>query len=229
MDYLIAEERNRFPVLKNNTYLLTQSTGLIPDYVYEAVKIYQDDRYTKGGDSIWRGMSTLEMMDFSKKQLAAMIGCKARNIAFGDNSSRMLNLFINGIGLERGDNVVICEDAFINNKYAWQMKEMEGIEIRYVKSEKGIVMPEQIMDMTDENTKSISICHVESGTGFRHNLQRIGSFCRQRKHSILRGWSSTLGVLPVDVEKCRLIFWSVLTINGCSPIVVQVLLLSVTS
>ena len=118
MDEMIREQRRRCPALQNCTYLLSQSTGLVPDFVHQAVQQYQDDRYYKGGDSFWQGMNTLEMIEFSKKRLGAMIGAKAKNIAFGDNSSRMLNLFVNGIGLRSGDSIVICEDAFINNKYA---------------------------------------------------------------------------------------------------------------
>lgn len=109
----MSKQRDKFPILKNKIYFLTPSTGLIPNYVYKAVKHYQDERFFEGGDSNWDGMNTLEMIEFSKKQLGMMLGCDRRNITFRDNSSRMLNLFINGIDFKKGDNVIITEDALL--------------------------------------------------------------------------------------------------------------------
>lgn len=200
----IKYQRARFPILKEKTYFLTPSTGLIPDFVYDVVKAYQDDRYYNGGNSIWNGMSTLEMIKYSKMQIGKMIGCKWENISFGDNSSRMLNLFINGIGLVKGDNVIITEDAFISNKYAWQMKEAEGIKIKYVKSVHGIISAESIFEAVNDKTKVISLCYVESATGFKHDIVRIGKFCKEKDIYLCVDGVQAIGVLPIDVKKMNI-------------------------
>ncbi|MFQ8689537.1 MAG: hypothetical protein ACLR9K_06660, partial [Blautia sp.] len=91
---LLRTERERFPVLRDSVYLETAGTGLIPDYVYEGVKKYQDDRYYIGGDSDWGdGKGTLDMMWESKESLGQMIHAQPEDLAFGNNSSQMFNLF----------------------------------------------------------------------------------------------------------------------------------------
>ena len=76
------QERAHFPLLQQKTYLAAASTGLVPDYIYRAMRDYQDRRYLVGGDLSWNGMTTLEMMDWSKQMLADMLGAKKENIAF---------------------------------------------------------------------------------------------------------------------------------------------------
>ena len=83
-----AEFRTHVPVLAHTAYFDTTSTGLVPDFVHDAVQRYQEDRYQKGGDSVWllpdgSQTGTLGMMDFAKSEIAKMIGSQKENIVFG--------------------------------------------------------------------------------------------------------------------------------------------------
>jgi cysteine desulfurase / selenocysteine lyase len=113
-------KRERFPIIKNYAYFKTASTGLIPDYVYEGVKKYQDDRYRVGGDSDWNGKGTLAMMADSKMLLSQMIHCLPDDIAFGLNSSHLFTLFSEGIPWQPGDNVILSNHAWISTRFTWQ-------------------------------------------------------------------------------------------------------------
>ena len=203
----LERERARFPVLQNTAYLETAGTGLIPDYVYEGVKKYQDDRYLIGGDSRWgEGKGTLTMIAEAKENLAKMINAFPEDLAFGNNSSQMFNLFVNGIGLKSGDNVVLAEGGWIGTRYAWQLQENYGVELRYVKPIKGVVTPQMLFEKCDSCTKAVSVNYVESTTGFRVDAAEIGAWCRRKGIWFAVDGVQALGILSVDVERDQIDF-----------------------
>jgi len=200
------KERQNIPLAKKYCYFDTASTGPIPNYVYEGVKKFQDDRYLVGGDCDWNGMGTIEMMQCTKEALGKMINCDAEDIAFGQNSSQMFSLFSHNINLKEGDNVILMEDAFISGRFAWQVEINKGIELRYVKSKNGEVKPEDIFNLVDKNTKVISICFVESCCGFRYDIEVIGEFCNKNNIYLVVDAVQAFGVLNIDVKKMNIDF-----------------------
>lgn len=203
----LERERARFPVLQNTAYLETAGTGLIPDYVYEGVKKYQDDRYLIGGDSRWgEGKGTLAMIAEAKENLAGMINASPEDLAFGNNSSQMFNLFVNGIDLKKGDNVVLTEGGWIGTRYAWQLQESYGVELRYVKPIRGVVTPQMLFEKCDRRTRAVSVNYVESTTGFRVDAAEIGAWCRRKGIWFAVDGVQALGILSVDVERDQIDF-----------------------
>ncbi len=201
VDAVFDAERERFPVLRNTAYMRTGSTGAVPDYVYDAVRKYQDDRCFVGGDSSWDGMNTIQMMDASKRALARMFNCRPDGIAFGLNSSSLMNIFVQGLGLGPGDNVVLSEDVFVSCRYAWQFAARGGLELRYVTTRGGALDAEDIAASCDESTKVVFLCHAESSTGFRADVENIGRYCRDNGILFALDVVHTAGAFPIDVEK----------------------------
>lgn len=202
----IEKERDKFRILDKKTYFLSASTAAIPDYIFYAVKEEQERRFYEGGNSIWNNMNTLEMIDWSKKEIAKMISAKAENITFGDNSSRMLNIFANGISLKKGDNIIISEDSFISNKYIWQLKENVGVNIKYIKTNTGYFDKNSVINLIDEKTKVVSICYCESCNGFKVNLKEIGEVCKEKKIYLCVDAVQAMGNIPIDVNEMNISF-----------------------
>lgn len=203
---LLRQERERFPLIKKYAYFEAASTGLIPDYVYAAVKKYQDDRYLLGGDSDWNGKGTLAMLADTKANLGRMLGCSPDDIAFGLNSSHLFTLFSAGLEWRPGDNVILTDNAWLSTRFAWQVHEKDGLELRYAKTNRGAVIPEEICALADERTRAVSLSLVESRTGFRQDLAPIGAFCREHGIYLAVDGVQAIGVLPVDVAKMRIDF-----------------------
>lgn len=200
------QERSHFPLLQQKTYLATASTGAVPDYIYRAVRTYQDERCFTGGDVRWNGMDTLAMIDWSKQQLARMLGAEKENIAFGDNSSRMLNLFTGGLALQPGDQVLLSADCFISNRFAWQAQQRRGIELVFLPTRGGMLQPEELAAAITPRTRVVSLCCAESSTGFVPDLVRIGALCRERGVLLCVDAVQSAGVLPLDVERMQIDF-----------------------
>ena len=198
------QERAHFPLLQQKTYLAAASTGLVPDYIYRAMRDYQDSRYLVGGDLSWNGMTTLEMMDWSKQMLADMLGAKKENIAFGDNSSRMLNLFTGGLDWQKGDQVLLSADCFISDRFAWQAR--QDIEPVFLPTRKGMLLPEDIAAAITPRTRAVSLCCAESSTGFQADLARIGALCREKGIWLCVDAVQSAGILPLDVQRMQIDF-----------------------
>lgn len=201
------QERKHYPLLQNRAYFETAATGAVPDYVYEAHRQYEQKRYDWGGDSFWRSMDSFSMIEWAKSQLAGLLGCTPCELAFGENASQMFGQFAAGLRLSPGDNVILTDTTFPSMAYAWQLRQQTGgIEVRFARSDKGAVSPADIFALADERTRVISLNHVESNTGFRHDLGEIGAFCRSRGILLAVDAVQSAGVLPVDVRAMNIDF-----------------------
>ena len=203
---IFREERKRFPVLKEQAYLETSGTGLVPNYVYDGIKHYQDGRYNVGGDADWGGYGTVKMLSDSRKSLAAMLGCSPDDIAFGTNSSRMMAIFIDGMPLEAGDNVIMSAQVFFGQKYLWNFAEKKGVELRYVTPVHGRVTPRMIKEAADARTRVVCLDLVENSTGYLVDAAGIGSWCRERGIWFITDAAQGAGAVNIDVEKMKIDF-----------------------
>lgn len=202
--------RNHVPVTQECSYLVTASTGLIPDFVYEGVRRYQDERYLKGGDSTWlyedKTVGTLEMMERSKKAIGQMLGCDSTEIAFGQSATQMFTMVTEGIDYASDANVVTVGEGWIGNRFAWQKREREGLQVRYVKPVNGIITAEQIIEQCDEHTAAVTVNLVESATGYRVDIDALGTFCSEKHILLFVDAVQAAGVLSVDVKKSKIDF-----------------------
>lgn len=207
MDNKFNRERWHYPVLDRYTYLDTPTTGLIPQYACDAMNTYLQNRTDLAmdiDDYHWQW----EYSDDVRNEIAAMIGGESGDeIAFGQNSSSLFNIFCNGLTFEKGDNVVIYENAFPAMTYVWlNLKEQLGLEVRVAGAVNGETAPESLFSLADEHTKAVTVCHVDSGTGYRHDLKAIGTWCRE--HRIPFGVDATqaCGAMKLDVKDMKIDF-----------------------
>lgn len=201
MSSKFERERWHYPVLDRYTYLDTATTGLIPQYACDAITTYLQNRVDLGMD-IDDYHDQWEFADDIRSEIASMIGADGPDeIAFGQNSSTLFNIFSNGLSFKKGDNVIIYDSAFPAMTYLWlSLQEQIGLEVRVAKTEKGEVSPESLFALADEHTKAITVCFVDSGNGYRHDLKTIGSWCR--KHHVFFGVDATqgCGAMFLDVK-----------------------------
>ncbi|MCI8514780.1 MAG: aminotransferase class V-fold PLP-dependent enzyme [Lachnospiraceae bacterium] len=206
----ISEFRNHVPAAYDWAYLETGGTGLVPDFVYEGVRRYMDDRYFKGGDSVWLfddGITwTLPMIEKSKEALAQMIHGRPQEIAFGQSATQMFTLVTEGIDYSPEDNIVTVQEGWIGSRYAWQKRQAEGLEVRFVYPEEGRITAKQMIEQCDSHTRAMAINLVESSTGFRMDVDELGDFCRKNDILFFVDGVQALGVLQIDVQRSNIDF-----------------------
>ncbi|MBR2669228.1 MAG: aminotransferase class V-fold PLP-dependent enzyme [Solobacterium sp.] len=200
------EERKHFPAALTQAYLDTGSTGLVPDYVYEGIKRYMEGRVCRGGDADWGGKDTVQMIAETRKSLAGMLGCEAEDIALGSNTAQMLAIFIGGIDLRPGDNVLASEEMFCGQRYGWYYREQEGIEIRYIPTDHGKITLDMIRKYADERTRVVTLDMVENTTGYRIGAEEIGTWCHQNGIWFVSDAAQAAGAVPIDVKRMHIDF-----------------------
>ena len=206
----IARFRAHVPAAQQRAYFETASTGLIPDFVYEAVRNYQDARYFEGGDSVWQydsvRVDTPEMLGRASASVGKMLGTSRENIFFGLDTSHVYGVLSSGLDFSPGDNVILPENGWMANRFAWQMRERDGLELRYVKPRRGGIQPEDVAAVCDGHTRAVCLTLVESSTGFMLDAAEIGRICREKGVWFAVDATQACGVMPVDVERMGIDF-----------------------
>lgn len=198
-------EREHFPVAKKVAYFDTPTFGLIPDYVHEATRDTQNYRYETGNYS-FLDTSQYEMIDKSRETFARFLNGKASDIAFGLSASQMFSVLSAGLPVKPGENVVVSDNSFPTIPYAFQCREQDGLEIKYAKTKKGGISAEELCARADAKTRVMAINHVESNTGFRMEMEKIGAFCKERGIYLAVDAAQSAGAMMIDVERMNISF-----------------------
>lgn len=137
-----------------------------------------------------------------KEKIAKLIGADAKEIIITTSTTHGINIFANGIELNRGDTVAFPDCEFPAVVYPWLNQEkLKGIQTVMIPSDKGIIKIEDIAKTTKENNvKVLAISSVEF-LGFRNDLNAVSKLCKESNCHLLVDAIQSLGVCPMDVKK----------------------------
>lgn len=198
-------ERDHFPVAKKVSYFDTPTFGLIPDYVHEATREAQNHRY-ETGDYSFLNTTQYEMIDKSRETFARFLNANASDIAFGLSASQMFSVLSAGLPVKPGENVVVSDNSFPTIPYAFQCRKQDGLEIKYARTVNGGISPEQLCSCANAYTRVIAVNHVESNTGFRMEMEKIGAFCKERGIYLAVDAAQSAGAMMIDVDRMNISF-----------------------
>jgi selenocysteine lyase/cysteine desulfurase len=139
------------------------------------------------------------------RQFAAdILHCSPKEIAFMKNTSEGVSMIANGLNLSSGDSVVATDIEYPANIYPWMRLSKNDVNLKLVANKNGRIPFEDLAAAVDKSTKVIAISSVEFSTGFRHDLKRIGEFCRERGIFFFVDGIQSVGALELDVKECRI-------------------------
>jgi len=138
----------------------------------------------------------------ARRLAADMLHCSPKEIAFIKNTSEGVSMIANGLNLSPGDNVVTTDIEYPANIYPWMRLSTNGVALKLVPNKNGRVSFEDMAEATDDHTRVIALSSVEFSTGFRHDLGRIGEFCRERGIFFFVDGIQSVGALELDVKEC---------------------------
>ncbi len=195
--------QREFPVAKNVIYLNHAGVAPIPVSAKRA-GVEQLREYANYGALNPRGWK--DISDRGRFLFAKLIGSSPEEVAFVKNTSEGISFIAGGFPWSEGSNVVTTAYEFPANLYPWLALREKGVEVRMVQPEEGRVPADKIFAAVDRKTILISISSVEFINGFRHDLARIGDFCRKRGIFFFVDAIQSLGVIPMDVEEYNIDF-----------------------
>ncbi|MZH42480.1 MAG: aminotransferase class V-fold PLP-dependent enzyme [Nitrospinae bacterium] len=197
--------RKEFPVVKELIFFDHARVAPLPARVRNVVTGFVEDA-TSYGTAHYE--SWMVEVDRARNNFAQLINADKDEIAFVKNTSEGLSIVANGLDWQTGDNVVIPDIEFPANVYPWWNLKRLGVETRMVPSVEGRILFDDLVKQVDARTKLISISSVECNSGFRCDLNRIGSFCKEKGILFCVDAIQSLGVLPMDVKRDHIDFLS---------------------
>jgi selenocysteine lyase/cysteine desulfurase len=199
----IKRLRKEFPVTKKYTFLDHACIGPLSQRAAEYMRAFVEDMHRHGGihEDRW-----VEEVEKARELTACLLGCQRKDIAFTKNTSEGISFVANGLGWKAGDNVVISQIEFPANVYPWLNLKEKGVEVRFVQEAEGRIPFESIKTTVDSKTRVVSLCFVEFTTGFRNDLKRIGTLCRERGIIFVVDAIQGLGALRLDVKEMGIDF-----------------------
>jgi cysteine desulfurase / selenocysteine lyase len=195
---MTPELRALFPITQNLIYLNHAAVSPPPTTTIEAVEAQLRDVRDNGSLNF---LTWLGVKEEARELLAGLLGAQPEQVAFMRNTSDALSTVANGLKWKSGDNIVTFRREFPSNVYPWlRLREPFGVEVRMCEERDGRVDVEELESMVDARTRLIAISHVQFGSGFRIDLERLGRLARRHDALLVVDVIQSLGVLPIDVN-----------------------------
>jgi selenocysteine lyase/cysteine desulfurase len=186
--------RKQFPVTETSTYLNAAAAGpLSQATVAAATEYYQ--QMMDDGDTHWD--EWLEKREAVRRKIAAFINAEPDEIALTTNTSSGMNVIIDA--LETHGEVISCDLEFPVSTLPWMNRR---IPVHLVTSDRGNVAIEDIAKAMNVRTGIICVSHVQYSTGFRIDLEAVGSM--KGGHAFVVNAAQSAGAFEIDVKRMKI-------------------------
>jgi selenocysteine lyase/cysteine desulfurase len=202
-DAMVEQARALFPYTRSGRiYLNHAGTSPLPTRVVEAVRQHLLDRSEGALDTY---ATDLELVKRARASVAALINAESPSrIAFQSNTSDALNIVAAGLPWREGDRVILNDQEFPANVYPYLNVKRLGVELDFVGSHKGMVLPEEIERAITLRTRLVALSAVQFLSGHRSDLAAIGGICRARGIQFIVDGIQAVGAVAIDVRAMRI-------------------------
>jgi cysteine desulfurase/selenocysteine lyase len=192
MQDLIDREFPDSPIIQLNH----AGVGPWPRRTAAAVCAFAEDNHRQGSRNYPRLLETEASL---RRKAGTLLHASPSDIALLKNTSEGLSMVAHGLPWSAGDNVVITAEEFPSNRIVWEALAPQGVEVR--KAALSGEDPEgDLCALADEHTRVIAVSSVQYASGMRMDLERIGSFCRERGIIFCVDAIQSVGALRIDVQ-----------------------------
>ncbi len=189
--------RADFPIVNDHIYLNSAYIAPVSRAVVAASQAWI------GGKSA-RPMqlgALLAANDAVRAQFARMVNATPDEIGLLCSTGEGENVIANGIGLQRGDNVVVDDLHYTTEFVLYRSLEASrGIELRIVKSRDGTVTAPDFEPHIDTRTRIVSVAWVSNQNGFRHDMRPIADLAHAHGALFYADAVQAAGMIELDVR-----------------------------
>ncbi len=204
--YNLALYRSWFPFIEEKKIWLNHAAiSPLSTRVRAAIDRFLEEQ-TTGDIDIF--LPSLEAHKQLKHNIAQLIHTTPDRIGLVGNTSEGINILTNGLEWKSGDRIILNDIEFPTNVVPFLNLKQHGVEIDFVKNERGEVSIESIERAITPNTKLLSISFVQFLSGYRADLKAIGELCKARKIIFCVDGIQGVGVSPIDVQEMNIDFLS---------------------
>lgn len=194
---LHEKHQDDFPVTRNLTYLNHAAVAPLCRPAANAIRELADDASLFGSLHYDKWMETYDSL---RKAASRLINASPDEIAIVKNTSEGISMVAEGFHWREGDRVVAFLEEFPSNYYPWLRLERRGIKTSWL----SIYDPIETIAAAAEGARLLAVSYVNYLSGFRVDLESIGSACHQSGCFFLVDAIQGLGAFPLDVERCHI-------------------------
>lgn len=193
--------RDPFPVTEKYVYMNIANHSPPSTPVRNAVTGFLED---------WDGLRRNgdKRVEEACASFAKLVKARAEDIAFQPNTSQGLSIAASSIKFNQGDNVVVNDLENWANVYPWTGLRRKGVEVRIARSRGGLIHYDDIAALIDDNTKAVSISHVQWLTGARQSLRLLADLVHSHGGYLIVDGIQAAGALKVDVKNDKVDFYA---------------------
>jgi selenocysteine lyase/cysteine desulfurase len=198
-----------FPVLGRVAFFNHAGVAPLPRVAADAMRTYA----AQAESTAYLAAGWYADIDRLRGTMARLINATNEEVAFVKNTSEGISIVASGIDWQWGDRIVSTQVEYPANIYPWmEVVRARGCSLVMVPEETDAhgarhVPLEKILEAAAHpKTKLVALSHVEYASGQRHDVARIGEFCRKHDKLFCVDAIQTLGVLPVDVRQMNIDF-----------------------
>lgn len=202
----ISDSRGLFPVTETCVYL---DSAHYSQYSLETRRRLIDfiDEFTFTNKNL--SLFNMKISDTLKEKCAGLIGGEKDDIIITGSTTHGLNIFANGVRLEKGDHVAVADSEFPALVYPWLNQEkLRGIKTVMIPSHNGQIKLSDIETTLRENkVKVLTISSVEF-LGFRNDLLSVSKICKENNCLLVVDGIQGTGVCPINMKEHGIDFFS---------------------
>jgi cysteine desulfurase / selenocysteine lyase len=144
-------------------------------------------------------------LDRCRRAAAALIGASPEEIALGGNTSFGINLAAAALPVEKGRRIVVSDREFPANIYPWMRRARDGVPLEIVRTgEDGHPDEERLAAaVAGGGVGILALSSVQFVDGYRMDLERLSTLCREQDTFLVIDGIQSLGHLPIDVSRIR--------------------------
>jgi len=192
-----ALRQHEFPVTREKVFLAHAGVCPLPRRVAEAVRDYANLTTQDDQEALFPGARFSAV-----RQLAArLLQAQPEEIALVGPTSLALSFVASGLSFRKNDNILIYFDDYPSNVYPWMALAQRGVQVRLLNvRELGRIRLLDVKGQVDEQTRLVALASCHFISGFRIDVEEIGSFLRERNIAFCVDGIQTLGAFPTPVQ-----------------------------
>ena len=137
-----------------------------------------------------------------RKATATLLGCSISDVCVGSSATELLSSLAWAIAPKKG-NIVSTRASFPSTVYPWQRVADEfGSEIRLAPYDGNYYTnPDDILSLIGEDTKVVTLSHVEYTCGQRYDLETFAKATHDVGALLVIDATQSMGMVPIDAYR----------------------------
>lgn len=192
------ELRKNYPLVENFTYLNTPVLGPISKKTYEKSQRYLEDAMNFG---------SLHYLDWEtevnevREDVGKLINAQGKDIAFVGDVATGMNFLADMLPIDGGE-VMVFEKEFPSVALPWYN---QHYKIKKIPADcNGVIDIALLETLATPETKVLALSYVQYNSGFKTDLNAIGSFCRDHNILFVVDATQAIGAFEIDVQKYKI-------------------------